>query len=237
MARPPRPPRGQEGTNCVFPLLSITPFPFSYRGSGTGAKRPSRHPSVEILRMKDGGRAREPRTAGFAFVCGLGWCILPIENAARQREGAGARALSPPGWQRPSRKSEQSGRPPFRYGNHSPLYCNNRWVASAKRNPAFTRAARPEGERVIRKRERTLVLSLLCAVRPRRPRPCPLGAGSSATPFKATLRRASQMQSLTMTSPSAPDGAATSPQRGGKVGGADGVGGRAQARDPSLRSG
>ncbi len=74
---------GQEGTNCVFPLLSITPFPFSYRGSGTGAERLSRHPSVGILRMKYGGQAREPRTAGFAFMCGLGWCILPIENAGR----------------------------------------------------------------------------------------------------------------------------------------------------------
>ena len=174
MARPPRPPRGQEGTNCVFPLLSITPFPFSYRGSGTGAKRPSRHPSVEILRMKDGGRAREPRTAGFAFVCGLGWCILPIENAARQREGAGARALSPPGWQRPSRKSARSGRDGRALrtptGWHfAPPCCNGRWVATVLWDPAFTREARPEGERVIRKRERTLVLSLLCAVRPRRP--------------------------------------------------------------------
>ena len=44
------------------------------------------------------------------------------------------------------------------------------------------------------------------------------------------------LQFLTGTSPSAPDGAATSPQRGGRVGGAGGVGGHAHARDSSLRA-
>ena len=47
-------------------------------------------------------------------------------------------------------------------------------------------------------------------------------------------RRTSPVQSLTRTSPSAPDGAATSPQRGGRLGGADGVSGHAHARDSSL---
>ena len=58
---------------------------------------------------------------------------------------------------------------PLRGGSHAPSYCNSKWVEAAKRDNAFTRAARPEGERVIRKRERTSVLSLLCAVRPRTP--------------------------------------------------------------------
>ena len=48
-------------------------------------------------------------------------------------------------------------------------------------------------------------------------------------------RRTSQVQSLTRTSPSAPDGAATSPQRGGRMGGADGIS-SAHARDSSLRA-
>ena len=44
------------------------------------------------------------------------------------------------------------------------------------------------------------------------------------------------LQSFIRTSPSAPDGAATSPQRGGRMGSADGVGGHAGARDSSLRA-
>ena len=73
---------------------------------------------------------------------------------------------------------------PLRGGTHSPSCCNSKWVEAVWRDNAFTREARPEGERVIRKRERTLVLSLLCAVRPRRPRPHPLGAGTNVAPFK-----------------------------------------------------
>ncbi len=61
--------------------------------------------------------------------------------------------------------------------------------------------------------------------------------GQFRNAFQGAPRRTSQVQSLTGTSPSAPDGAATSPQRGGRMGGADGVGGHAPARDPSLRSG
>ena len=43
-------------------------------------------------------------------------------------------------------------------------------------------------------------------------------------PMGMATRRTSQVQSFTGTSPSAPDGAATSPQRGGRTGSADGVG-------------
>ena len=54
-------------------------------------------------------------------------------------------------------------------GSHSPPCLGGGWVAAVWRDNAFTREARLEGERVIHKRERTLVLSLLCAVRPRTP--------------------------------------------------------------------
>ena len=164
-------------------------------------------------------------------------------NSARQREGAGARALSPPGWQRPSRKSERSGRDGRALrtptGWHfAPPCCNGRWVATVLWDPAFTREARPEGERVIRKRERTLVLSLLCAVRPRRPRSRPRCAGTDVTPYKANtpaaLAGAVPYNDLSV-SPLARR--STSPQRGGRMGGADGTSGSVQARDPSsLRS-
>ncbi len=35
---------------------------------------------------------------------------------------------------------------PLRGGSHSPPCCNSKWAAAAKRDNAFTRAARPEGK-------------------------------------------------------------------------------------------
>ena len=35
---------------------------------------------------------------------------------------------------------------PLRGGSHFPSYCNSKWAAAAKRDNAFTRAARPEGK-------------------------------------------------------------------------------------------
>ena len=85
-----------------------------------------------------------------------------------------AESSRPTGRQHPSRKSAQSGRngrahPPLWGGSHAPPCLGGGWVAAVWRDNAFTREARLEGERVIHKRERTLVLSLLCAVRPRTP--------------------------------------------------------------------
>ena len=62
-------------------------------------------------------------------------------------------APTPPVWQRPSRKSERSGRDrralraPTGW-NLAPSCCNSRWVAVVLRDNAFTRAARPEGKGV-----------------------------------------------------------------------------------------
>ena len=58
---------------------------------------------------------------------------------------------TPPGWQHPSRRSEQSGRDgramraPAGW-QLAPPCCNSKWAAAAKRDPASTRAARPEGK-------------------------------------------------------------------------------------------
>ena len=70
-----------RGDKLRFSPLVNHPFSLFLPRQRDGRNRPSRHPSVGILRMKYGGQARELRTAGFAFVCDLGWCILPIENA------------------------------------------------------------------------------------------------------------------------------------------------------------
>ena len=50
---------------------------------------------------------------------------------------------------------------PLRGGSRAPPCCNGRWVAAVLRDNAFTRAARPEGERVIRKRGETAGVSPL----------------------------------------------------------------------------
>ena len=188
-----------------------------------------------------------------------------IGGSAHARDSS-HRRTAPPGWHRPSRQSERSGRDGRALraptGWHlTPSCCFGRWVAAAKRDNAFTREARPEGERVIRKRERTLVLSLLCAVRPRRPRPGPLGAGTpsallgeyarmarrgrgtrrNGAPSRRALRGGfpPKGRSVDLTGPLRQRLTALSPPLKGEAGWVVQMAsvGHAQARDPSLRSG
>ena len=122
---------------------------------------------------------------------------------------------------------------PLRGGTHAPLYCNSKWAASAKRDNAFTREARPEGKRGDSQegRNRRCLPSCAPAARSgyvpaarRRRNPLPVGSRHRRCAVEGEYpRRTSQVQPFTRTSPSAPDGAATSPQRGGRAGGADGV--------------
>ena len=157
----------------------------------------------------------------------------------------------PPGWQRPSRRSEQGGRDGRALraptGWHfAPSCCFGKWVASARRDNAFTREARPEGKRGDSQegRNRRCLPSCAPAARSgyvpaarRRRNPLPVGSRHRRCAVDGEYpRRTSQVQPFTRTSPSAPDGAATSPQRGGRIGGAGRVGGIAQARDSSLRA-
>ena len=119
---------------------------------------------------------------------------------------------------------------PLRGGSQSPPCCNGRWVAVVWRDNAFTRVARPEGKRGDSQEGRNRRCLPSCAQCGRAGRvPARWERAQTLLLSRRYRRRTSPVQSLTMTSPSAPDGAATSPQRGGRLGSAGDIG-RSRAR-------
>ena len=127
---------------------------------------------------------------------------------------------------------------PLRGGTHSPPCCNSGWVAAVLRDNAFTREARPEGKGVDSQEGENRRCSPSCAQ-------CGRAGRVPARDARAVPQRLSRRPPPHLTgavpykdlSVSPLTRRSTSPQRGGRLGSADGVGGNAQARDPSsLRS-